>query len=437
MKAGIGKAHLEELHKAGISKTVGHEFVYRYPDSDDMPAMESGELAADLGKSAGTARRLAFYLHVPFCTSICGYCHYFKQPLGSKGQVQAYLDAVEKEISAYRRLIGEKVDVDSILFGGGTPTALEAEQLNRLVLFLKACFPMPKTEATIESSPETLGLEKLAMLRQNFNRLSIGVQDFNDSVLKACNRNHGKKQALLAIEDARNAGFDNVNIDLIYGLPGQGIRGWEKTLDEIEKVLPESVTASDLRVRKGTAFFAGKRQAFATEQELLEMHLMFADRMAGLGYRQVFPYQFARQGREIRFLQNQWQNREFLGFGPSSCSYIEKWDFNNVFPTASYVEAVGKNGLACAVGKKLGLEEQMVRTVALGLKDSLEGVGKKRFRGEFGMSLEERFGGTIAELEKLGLVEDNENSLKLSSLGTLFYDSVSRKFFPESEKRLC
>lgn len=432
MNAGIEKGRLAELHKAGIFKSTDHAFVYRFPDSDDMPAMECNGLAADLKESRGKARQLAFYLHVPFCTSICGYCHYFKQPLGSGKQVESYLGAVEKEISAYRRLAGAKVDVNSVLFGGGTPTALKAEQVNGLALFLKACFPMPKkTEATIESSPETLGLKKLAVLRQNFNRLSIGVQDFDNAVLKACNRNHGKKQALQAIKDARNAGFDNVNIDLIYGLPGQGIRGWEKTLDEIEKVVPESVTASDLRVRKGTAFFAGDRRGFASEKELIEMHSMFADKMSGLGYRQVFPYQFAMQGKEMRFLQNQWRNCEFLGFGPSSCSYIEKWDYNNVFPTAKYVEAVEKSGLACAVGKKLGKNEQMTRAVALGLKDSTTGVCKRLFRDRFGTSLEAKFGKTIAELEGLGLVENSEKRLKLSALGTLFYDSVSRKFFPK------
>jgi len=431
MGKGIEASCLEKLHKAGIAKSMEHVFVYRYPGSDSMPAMDAGKFAGDLKKKE---RKLAFYMHIPFCTSICSYCHYFKELLGEGKAVQGYLDSLGKEIAAYRELVGEKLEVESVLFGGGTPTTLEAGKLNGLMGFLKEMFAFgDRVEASIESSPETLSLEKLAELRQGFNRLSVGVQDFDDRVLKACNRNHSREQALKAIDDARNVGFGNVNIDLIYGLPGQGIEGWRKTLGEVEAIMPESVTASDLRIQKGTGFFGMDKAKFASEPELVTMHSMFLERMSELGYNQVFPYQFSLKGKEMRFLQNQWSSGEFMGFGASSCSYLSGWDYNNVFPVGEYVKRVSEQGLACAVGKKLSREEEMVRFVALGLKNvALGGVDKRRFGELFGLGIGERFGEVVRELEGLGLVENGERFLGLSNKGLLFYDAVSRKFFPKA-----
>ncbi len=433
--AGIGKKKLELIHNAGVRKSTSHVFVYRYPDSDNMPAMDADKFTFDAKKESKKDRELAFYLHIPFCTSVCSYCHYYKQLPPEEKQIEQYLKSLEKEISTYKKFIDAKIEANSVLFGGGTPTVLKAGQLNSLMEFLQAAFPMPKKiEATIESSPETLDLEKLAELRQYFNRLSIGVQDFDDGVLKACNRNHNKEQALKAVKDAGNAGFENINIDIIYGLPGQGIKGWQKTLGEIEKIQPESVTASDLRVHKGTGFFAEDRNRFASELELVEMHGMFLDKMNGLGYKQLFPYQFVKQGKEMKFLENQWNNNEFLGFGASSCSYFNKWDYNNVFPTAKYVETVSENGLACAVGKKLSKEEQKIRHAALGLKNC-EGIDKEKFRQRFGTGFDEEFGKIVELLEGLELVENSEKNIKLNRDGILFYDSISRKFFPRQNSK--
>ena len=426
----IGQKELEKLKKAGIGKSTDHVFVYRFPDSLDMPEMDVGGFLKEMDGEKGRERELALYLHIPFCTRICGYCHYYKEAFGQGKGIEGFLGAVEKEIGSYRSLLGENVRVCSVLFGGGTPTCLEAEQVNGLAGLLRNMFSVGKgVEATIESSPETLNLEKLSRLRQNFNRLSIGVQDFDDKVLRECNRNHSREQALKAVKEAREAGFENVNIDLIYGLPKQGIEGWKRTLDEIEGILPESVTASDLRVQKGSEFFSGNRKEFASEQELVKMHSMFVEKMLSLGFEQLFPYQFVKKGKSMKFLENQWKNSEFLGFGPSSCSYISGWDYNNLFPLDRYEKAVKEQGFAFAVGKKLGTDERIKRKVALGLKLCKEGIDKAGFEAEFEVSLGEVFGKIVEELEGLGLVENSVKRLRLSPKGILFYDSVSRKFF--------
>ncbi len=430
---GMDDSFLDRLKKEGIGKSTSHLFVYRYPDSDQMSPFDREEFAKDLEKSGKKVGELAFYLHIPFCSSICSYCHYFKQGIGKKGEIEAFLKGIQREISTYSQLIGKELEASSVLFGGGTPTSLEANSLNELMLFLRGSFRIPKkVEASIESSPETISFEKLVLLRQNFNRMSIGIQDFNDRVLKECNRNHDKEKALHSIKEARRAGFESINIDLIYGLPKQGIEGWKNSLNEVEAIQPESVTASDLRVREGTAFFARNKEEFASDKELIEMHSMFLNKMEGLGYKQLFPYQFVKKGQRMLFLENQWASGEYLGFGPSSCSFFNKWDYNNVFPTDKYLKDVEESGLACAVGKKLSMEDQMIRFVALGLKDCKKGVDKNIFKKKFALSLEEKFGKTIALLESLSLVKQSEKSLKLSRKGILFYDSVSRKFFPKN-----
>ncbi len=427
---GLDEKGMKRLHKAGIEKSVDHRFVYRFPESDSMPSLDFDSFLADLKKDSRKEAKTAFYLHLPYCTSICSYCHYFKQLPASEKETEAYLRALQKEMVSYSQVLKPKLAAGSVLFGGGTPTFLEAGQLNGLMGFLKQVFSLGKCEATIESSPETLNVKKMSMLRQEFNRLSIGIQDFNDIVLKACNRNHSRKQAFQAVEDAGNAGFDNVNIDLIYGLPKQGLGGWNKTLDAVEELQPESVTASDLRVQKGTGFFSMPRESFASESELVEMHSMFVEKMLSLGYEMSFPYQFVKPGFRMAFLENQWHNGEILGFGASSCSYFLEWDYNNDFPTSDYFRQLEEKGFAVVNGKKLSLRERMKRAMALGLKNA-SGVEKAWFRKEFGLGLEEAFGEKMALLERLGLIEVNSRQVKLGSKGILFYDAVARKFFSQ------
>jgi len=311
------KKELELLHNAGVGKGLDHQFVYRYPDSKDMPVVQADEFQEDLSGGKRKAVELAFYVHIPFCTSICGYCHYFKQLVPGKANVERYGAALRKEAASYKKLVGGEVEANSLLFGGGTPTALEAESLNELAGFLREFFGIGKgIEASLESSPETLSLEKLSLDCRN----GIDKGKFKRIFGKCFGECFGK-----AVQE----------------LDGLGL---------VEELDLESVTASDLRVQKGTAFFEMDRAEFSSEEELIEMHSTFVEKMSGLGYGQAFPYQFVKRGREMHFLMNQWHNKEFLGLGASSCSYLGGWDWNNLFPTEAYESAVEEQGVACAVG---------------------------------------------------------------------------------------
>ena len=423
-----------KLAKAGIEKSqFGHRFVYRYPESKDMPALDTLELAK--GIAGKKHKSIAFYFHIPFCSRLCGFCHYYKERGCSQKNIEKFTLYMEKEVAAYRNLAGGNPKIESVLFGGGTPTLLGEKELAELLSFFSGLFPLKHgAEVSIESSPETLSQKKLSALRgAGFNRLSIGVQDFSPAIIRAGGRAHSTGQAEKAVEIARGAGFDNINLDLIYGMPGQSTGQWEKTLEKTLALGAESITASDLRVQEGTAFFSLGRALFPSVREMAEMYYCFVEKCAAAGYVQQFPYQFVRKGKEMRFLENQWSSGEFLGIGPSGCSFISDWDYNNAFPLGDFFGAVERNGISAALGKKLSDEELMRRFAALGLKRSgantKNGIDKGEFKRRFGRSMDSIFAAQIGELEKLGLIEENSSAIKLSRIGLFFHDEAARKFF--------
>ncbi|MCX6799146.1 MAG: coproporphyrinogen-III oxidase family protein [Candidatus Diapherotrites archaeon] len=433
----IRSVDLRALAKAGIEKKqFGHDFVYRYPPSAEMPAMGLERLKRELRASDFSGQRMAFYAHFPFCTSICAYCHYYKKIPAGRTEIESYLRAMEKEITAYGGLVKGSVGLDSVFFGGGTPTMLEPAQLGKVLDKIIGTFGLDahNSEVSVESSPETLDEKKLFALGDaGFNRLSIGMQDFNDGILERCNRNHSAAQAAAAFDSARSAGFKNINIDLIYGLPGQTIGSWGKNLEKIGGLRPESITASDLRVLQGTGFFAKKKEEFPSVKKMLWMYSSFVEKMLSLGYVQQFPYQFVRSGKEMRFLENQWSNGQFVGFGASSCSFMGGWDYNNWFPLREYQQAV-EQGISAALGKKLGKLEMMIRMVSLGLKKSglnrrKKGVDKKEFLKIFGLEIEEAFPAEIRKLESLGLLENSGHYLALGCKGLFFHDEAGKVFW--------
>ncbi len=425
------------LKEKGIEKDpFGHDFVYRFPESKNMPSLDSrelGEAIAGWGKKS-----LAFYFHIPFCSKECNFCHYYKESKFSRDGIEKYLVALKGEIAAYSTLIQGDVEVQSVFFGGGTPTLLQARELNELLAFLREKFPfMDGTEVSIESSPETLNRAKLSALRTGgFNRLSIGAQSFDEKVLKKAGRAHTPKQVKDAVSAARAAGFDNINMDLLYGLPGQSSEGWNATIEQTLALELESVTASDLRVQKNTPNFYITKSEFPAISEMRKMYYAFAETFEGAGFVQQFPYQFVKKGREMNFLENQWSSGEFVGFGASSCSFIAGYDFNNALGSEEYLKAVGENGISASQGKKLLGEEAEKRFVALGLKKSglnrkNAGINKAKFEQRFGKGLDAVFGRQIEELESIGLVKSDNSGLALLPNGLFFHDEVARKFLYE------
>ncbi len=424
---------LKKLAQEGVEKSkFDSAFVYRYPFSEDMPPVNLKEFEESAFEFDSV--EMPLYIHIPFCTKACFYCHYFKTVPSSEQAVENYLQALKKEATAYAERLESKARINCLFFGGGTPTHLPAKKINQIVSSMEEKFEFAeKIEATVESSPETLSEGKLSALAGKFNRLSIGVQSFDDEVLRGANRNHSGEQAVKAIEAGKAAGFESVNIDLIYGLPGQSTESWRKTLETAAGLGLESVTASSLRILRGTKFRSMPESAFPSEEQKLEMHSAFIEKFSKQGMLHCFPYQFVKLGQQMLFLENQWSNREFLGLGASSCSFLNKWDFNNWFPVQNYIEKVEENGFSAAVGKRISKEEEMIRMLALGMKKSGinredNGVNKIEFEKKFGAGIEEVFKQEVSKLRELELLKESNGYLGLSPKGLLFFDEVGRVF---------
>ena len=278
---------------------------------------------------------MGIYVHVPFCRSKCFYCGFYS--VASLKLKEAYLKAIEREIDLRKGYLPED-EVHTLYFGGGTPSYLEWEDLKRVVATLEANYSfVPGAERTIELNPEDLTLEKLQGIRDlGFNRLSIGVQSFSDEQLKRINRTHSARQAKEGIELAADMGFDNISMDLIIGLPGQTE---EELLDDVEKAscLPIAhLSVYMLSIDSNTVFeHMVKRGEFRLEDEevMAERYQRVCERLKESGFEHYEISNFARNGRYSRHNTSYWQQKPYIGFGPSAHSYdlhSRQWNTANL-----------------------------------------------------------------------------------------------------------
>lgn len=393
-------------------------------------------------------REVTAYLHIPFCTGRCSYCMYVTYANPQENFMRDYLAMLRKEVENFRRAVGEAV-WDSISFisvyiGGGTPTFLKLEQLASVVSWARSAFRLPMhAEFTMEASPETVrgneGCEKLEAARKaGINRLSLGIQTFDDAILKRMGRRHTGKKALEAYENARRAGFENINIDLIPGLPDATLQKWERDIVTAGELKPASLTAYPLGIKEDTAIFAlyqKEPHRFPAGSELALMQLMAREHFTSLGYAENPILWYALDPHfEYRQQVFKWGKcGEMLGFGVSSYSYFNRAQWFNHHGYDEWGKAVEEGKLPLWKGKRLGKHEEMRRHVIFGLKVA-GGVDKAKFRKMFGVAVDDLFGETIRNLAAHGLIENMESSLRASEKGKLFIDEVVEGFFSARAK---
>jgi len=297
-------------------------------------------------------------------------------------------------------------------------------------------------EVTVEAAPETItcagGEEKLQTLIQNgINRLSIGFQTFDDNILKSLGRRHDSRQAAESYGLARKAGFDNINIDLIMGLPGQTLEIWSNDLERIGRLGPASVTCYPLSIKQSAGLwwmFQRERQMFPSKENVLIMHIMANEFFSELGYGQRPVWWFAKNpGYVYRQQIHKWgEAGESIALGVSGYSFINGFQYFNCNTIPRYLEAVENGNLPICRGVKLPEEDLMRRLVLFGLKT---GLSKALFKSKFGKMPKDVFGTVWEKLENLGLVEEDGETVRLSYKGMLFADEVSREFYSESVKK--
>ncbi|SCM01111.1 Putative oxygen-independent coproporphyrinogen III oxidase [Bacillus cytotoxicus] len=373
----------------------------------------------------------AAYIHIPFCQHICHYCD-FNKVFIERQPVDQYLEYLEKEIVNTVQKVPFK-QMKTIFVGGGTPTALNMEQTKKLLdIINRRLRPFaPNCEVTFEANPGDLPKEKLNLLLEGgVNRISFGVQTFRDELLEKIGRKHTREDAFVAIREAQEVGFANINIDLIYALPGQTIEDVKETLNIAFTLGVQHFSAYSLIVEQKTVFYnlmnKGKLRLPGEEHEA-KMYEMVMDEMEKHGYHQYEISNFAKEGHESRHNLTYWNNEAYYGFGAGAHSYINGERIQNVGPLKQYFAKIDETGFPYLDVHQVTEKERMEEELFLGLRKT-KGVLKKAFQQKFGVKMEDVFANQLAHNKAHGLLEEKDGHVCLTRTGKLLGNEVFQSF---------
>lgn len=418
---------------------------------------------------------LELYIHIPFCVRKCNYCDFLSFPAG-KEIVERYVRALEEEIrrtgeavygqngrpgetvygqngrpgekvysqngrpeeAVYGRAGGGKTEVrpgsapkiSTVFVGGGTPSVLEPEQIRSLFSCLRESFLLEAdAEISMEANPGTLNREKLSACREaGINRLSLGLQSADDGLLQTLGRIHTWEQFLYNYQDARQAGFRNINIDLMSSLPGQSLENYVKTLETVTALEPEHISSYSLILEEGTPFFASEeiRRQLPDENTDREMYEKTKEILHEKGYERYEISNYAKPGFACRHNLGYWDEVPYLGLGLGASSYYKNARFSNETDIRTYMENpfvpfLGRNDYECC-DEKSRMEDYMI----FGLR-KMAGVSLSRFEKEFGTAAEEIYGGVIGRYVGMGFLVLEGDRLRLTDAGI----DVSNRIFED------
>ncbi len=367
-------------------------------------------------------KELELYLHIPFCAKKCAYCDFLSSSQ-DEGTIQRYVDALVKEIGAYKGIM-EKYTVTTIFLGGGTPSILSGAQVKQIFRTLSEVFDiLPDTEITIEANPGTITKDKLETYREcGINRISLGLQSANDEELKLLGRIHTYEEFLESYALARECGFNNINVDLISAIPKQTLQSWEHTLSQIIALQPEHISAYSLIVEKGTPFAEIYGEGCLRENDLpneeteRKIYYRTEELLAEAGYHRYEISNYAQEGKECRHNLGYWERKEYLGLGLGAASLMENVRYHNTDNLNFYMEHSVEPSLIQMDREELSLTAQMEEFMFLGLR-KMQGISKTEFETNFGTSMEECYGEQIEKLCKENLIIRKDNQIKLTLKG--------------------
>lgn len=374
---------------------------------------------------------IALYIHIPFCKRKCKYCSFVSFDDRVK-DIPAYIDALKTEL----RLRSVDNTIETVYFGGGTPSLLSAEQLSGILNTVNKYFRIVyDAEISIEANPGTVDLQYLSDIKQaGINRLSLGIQSFNDDELMMLGRVHSSKEAKDAVSDAVKAGFDNVNIDLIYGLPGQTVDDWNVSLHEALELHPEHLSLYALTLESQEPLFkeieAGKLPEISTDIAASQYELA-EELLEKKGYRHYEISNWARSGRECRHNLVYWQGGSYIGAGVAAHSYIEKRRTANTGDLDKYISALSQNTLPSQeIDEIINPDLEIAESIILGMR-LFDGIKLNDFQKRFGINIMKQYGRQIEELLNFGLIEKKRNSIRLTPQGRLLGNEVFWRFLPD------
>lgn len=368
-------------------------------------------------------RPLELYIHIPFCVRKCQYCDFLSGPADDRAQ-EAYVKQLIEEIqvqSAYY----QEYEVTTIFLGGGTPSILKEELVMWIMEQLHQHFWIaPEAEISIEVNPGTVTMDKLnAYLTSGINRISIGLQSADDEELKKLGRIHTFDAFLKTYQRVRQAGFTNVNIDLMSALPGQTLASWKNTLKKVLMLKPEHISAYSLIIEEGTPFYERYQahpECLPTEEEEREMYYETSRCLKEYGYERYEISNYAKPGYECRHNIGYWTGVEYLGLGLGASSYIQKFRFHNLTDLDRYctmdMHGADADEKLHQEIQRLSLEEQMEEFMFLGLRMN-QGVSGSEFLERFGLNMWNVYGDVLRQLEQEGLIKVKLPGVRLTELG--------------------
>ncbi|HUP26886.1 MAG TPA: radical SAM family heme chaperone HemW [Chloroflexia bacterium] len=381
---------------------------------------------------------VGLYLHIPFCESKCIYCD-FNSYAGMLDKHGPFVNALCKDIvhGVALDLNGEPdcegAEVSTVFFGGGTPSVLTHEQIGKILAAARSRYRIaPDAEVTMEANPGTISLESFRGYRQaGINRLSMGVQVLDDAMLKKLGRIHTADGALQSYRWAREAGFDNVNLDFIYGLPGQTIDHFAAVLDRLLELdpLPDHLSCYSLIVEEHTPLYVGVSKGLISvpgEDQVAEMYELMAARLPTAGYTQYEISNWSR-GKPCRHNLVYWHNGRYLAFGPGASGYWGNTRYSTLLAPGEYIQKVNSGESAIDEQNVIGPDEEMDEFMMLGLRLN-EGVSEQKFRHRFGVDVESVYGATVRMLVGQGLLCAEGDYIRLTDRGRLLGNEAFQRF---------
>ena len=357
----------------------------------------------------------SLYFHIPFCTKKCDYCHFYVIP-DQQRHKDLYKNALKKEWK-YRQPPHDTSQLVSIYFGGGTPALLGPTTIYEILSWVS---PPSNCEITLEANPENVSLELMSAFRKSgINRVSLGVQTLDDTLLKTLSRTHSAERSLAAVEQTAQAGIDNISIDLMYDLPGQTLESWQQTLEQAVNLPITHLSLYNLTIEPHTVFFKKKRLLkLPDSQTSLEMLNSAIEILEKNDLKRYEISAFAKRGQVSKHNIGYWTGRPFLGFGPSACSYWGESRFRTVANLNRYAKALDEGLDPTDFHETLSNKERLKESLAIRLR-LLKGVPLQTWPTEIELGL--------VQLTKEGFLERKEGSLRLTPKGLLFHDTVAEE----------
>lgn len=376
-------------------------------------------------------KEISLYVHIPFCKQKCLYCD-FPSYASLEMLMDDYVDALSKEIEEK----GKGYLIKSIFIGGGTPSYLSESQIKRVLDSINKLNKAKDIEFSMECNPGALEEEKLkTMLLGGVNRISMGLQARQDSLLKTLGRIHTFDEFVENFNLARKIGFNNINVDLMFGLPNQKLEDWIETLETIVKLKPDHISAYSLIIEEGTCFYNmynNNKLRLPSEEEEREMYAITKDILSVHGYHQYEISNYSKEGCECLHNKIYWECKPYLGLGASASSFVDGYRFKNLDNVKEYVRRIKLNEDVIDEKIKNSIEDNIEEFMFMGLR-LIDGISKEEFKVRFGRDVNSIYKEIIAKNIKAGLLEEDNKKLRLTSKGIELSNIVMSDFILDSK----